>query len=194
MQQAQIGHFSLTVGDQKFELLPSLRNMAKLANAKRILTMYDMIHSPKVPNWLRLDIAREILLACSNNEAIDKYLIKCRKQKPHLNQHKISISDQIVVAASLMRHGIAGVNRPKYEGSKKSKGKAVTEFDVNKIVADAMIHFNLSEEEALNLTMSKFSYLLAAKFPPESSREDVPSLEAHKEAMKALMEKNKNGK
>ena len=191
MQAAQIGHFSLDVNGDKFELIPSLRNIAKIASAKRILVLYELIHSPKVPTWLRLDTAREILLACSNKESIDKYLIKCKNQKPHLNQHKISINDQIVVAAALMRHGVAGVNRPEYEGSKKGNSAALEEFDVNKIVADAMIHFRLSEGDALDLTMSKFCYLLASKFPPESSKQTTPTLDAHKEAMKALMEQNK---
>lgn len=169
--------------------------MAKLANAKRILTMYEMIHSPQVPVWIRLDIARCILFACSDSDNIDKHLIKCRNMKPHLNQHKISMNDQIVVAAALMRHGIAGVNRPEYEGSGKGGHQPMTEFDINKIVADAMIHFNLSENDALELTMSKFCHLLASKFPPESVTKEkvkVPSLDSHKEAMKALMEK-KNG-
>ena len=98
------------------------------------------------------------------------------------------MNDQVVVAAALMRHGIAGVNRPDYEGSKKASGKPMDEFDVNKIVADAMIHFNLSEGDALDLTMSKFCYLLASKFPPDNKKQEVPSLDAHKAAMKKLME------
>jgi hypothetical protein len=194
MQSTQIGQFSLTIEDKTFNLLPSLRNMAKIANSRRVLVMYEMIHSPKIPDWLRVDIGREILLACSDNPDIDKHLIKCKRQKPHLNKHKISINDQVIVAASLMRHGIAGVNRPEYAGEKKGKAKPMTEFDVNKIVADAMIHFRLSESDALDLTMSKFSYLLASKFPPESNKETTPSLDAHKEAMKALMERNKRNK
>lgn len=189
MQSTEIGEFSLKIGEKQFKLLPSLRNIATLASATRIITMYEMIHSPKVPNWIRLEIGREILLACSDKENIDKHLIKCRNQKPHLNKNKISINDQIVVAAALMRHGIAGVNRPEYAGTKSSKKKAVTKFDVNSIVADAMIHFGLSKAEALDLTMSEFCHLLAAKFPPETSKEDTPSIDDHKAAMKALMEK-----
>jgi len=191
MQSTEIGAFKLEVDGNVFNLLPSLRNMAKIANSKRILLMHEMIHSPKVPDWLRLDVGREVLLACSDSPEIDKHLIKSKRQKPHLNKHKISINDQVVVAASLMRHGIAGVNRPEYAGEKSGKAKPMIEFDVNKVVADAMIHFRLSESDALDLTMSKFSFLLAAKFPPESSKETTPSLDAHKEAMRLLMEKNK---
>lgn len=192
MQQTQTGHFSLTVNGNTFNLIPSLRNMAMLTNSKRILLLYEMIHSPKIPTWLRLDLGREILLACSGDKSIDTHLIKCWNKKPHINNKKISMNDQIVVAAALMRHGIAGVNRPVYEGTNKGNGKSLDEFDVNKIVADAMIHFGLSESDALDLTMSKFCYLLAAKFPVDTSKKDAaPSLDDHKAAMKALMEQNK---
>lgn len=194
MQSLEIGHFSVTINDKTFSLIPSLRNIAKIADSKRILRMYEMIHSPRIPVWLRLEIGRDVLLACSDNEEIDAHLIYCRKQKPHLNKNTISINDQIVVAAALMRHGVAGVNRPSYEGSKKSTGKALDKFDVNKIVSDAMIHFGLSKQEALDLTMSEFCYLLASKFPSESSKINTPSIEDHKAVMKALLEKNKGNK
>jgi hypothetical protein len=198
MQSTNIGHFALTIDGQTFNLLPSLRNMAKIDDSKHILWMYEAIHNQSLADYIRIDIGREVLLACSDNAEIDKHLIQCRNKKPHLNKHKISINDQVVVAASLMRHGIAGVNRPEYAGEKSGKSKPLDEFDVNKIVSDAMIHFRLSESDALDLTMSKFSYLLAAKFPPDSVKETTPSLDAHKEAMKALieknnLEKNKNG-
>lgn len=188
MQSAEIGQFSLDIDGKNFSLIPSLRNMAKLASSKKILSMYDMIHSPVVPDWLRLDIARDIFIACCDKKSIANHLIKTRNMKPHLNSRCISANDQIVVAASLIRHGVAGVNRPKYAGSSKSSGKGLDEFNVNKIVADAMIHFSLSEEEALNLTMSKFYYLLSAKFPSDSVKQDTPSMEQHKAAMKALRE------
>lgn len=190
MQQTEIGKFKLKINGNTFNLLPSLRNMAKLADSKRVLVLYEMIHSPKVPEWLKLDIGRDILLACSDNEGIDKYLIKTKRQKPVLNDSKISINDQVVVAAALMRHGIAGVNRPKYEGSKKSSDKEMVEFNINKIVADSMNHFGLSRNEAWDQTMSEFSHSLASKFPVDNSKEtDVPSLDAHRAAMQKLMEK-----
>lgn len=189
MQTAEVGYFQLSVDGKLFNLVASLRNMAKIADSKRILTVYDMIHSQKIPTWLKLELGRDILLACSDSEAIDNYLIKCRKQKPHLKTNSIAMNDQIVVAAALMRHGVAGVNRPDY-AKPKGKSKPLERFDINKIVSDAMIAFGLSKSEALDLTMSEFCHLLAAKFPPESASNDSPSIEDHKAAMKALMEKN----
>jgi hypothetical protein len=193
MQSAEVGHFSLNINNKTFNLVASLRNMAKLANAVELIEIYETLHDRFMSDWMRISVARQVLLACSDNPGIDEYLIKCNNMKPHLNNNQISINDQVMVAAALMRHGIAGVNRPKYAGSDK-KSKAADRFDVNSIVADAMIHFGLSKAEALDLTMSEFCHLLAAKFPPESSKNDTPSLDDHKAAMKALMEKNNNGK
>lgn len=189
MQTAEIGFFSLTINERKFSLIPSLRNMAKLADSKRLLLLYEMIHSNQVPDWLRVNIGRDILIACSDKESIEEHLIRCKKQKPHIKPNSISMNDQVLVAAALMRHGIAGVNRPKYAGNKK-KSKPMDKFDVNQIVSQAMIHFGLSKNEALDLTMSEFCHLLAAKFPPESVGEDAPTLDDHKAVMKALMENN----
>ena len=194
MQETEVGIFTLEIDDQEFTLTPTLKNMAKLANSTDLLDIYKTIHDRFISDYVRIELGREILKACSDNPDIDKYLIKCKNKEPQPTDNTISINDQVIVAAALMRHGIAGVNRPEYAGSKE-KTKAADKFDVNKIVADAMIHFGLSKGEALNLTMSEFCYLLAAKFPPESAtkQNNSPSLDDHKAAMKALMEKNNNG-
>ena len=184
MQDTQIGHFAVIVDGKKYSLTPTLRNMAKLADARRLIVFYDMIHSQKVPDHILVDLSREIILACSDSARIDENLIKCKRGKPHITPRSFSANDQVVVAAGLMRHGIAGVNRPRNAGTGKSS-REVEEFDVNKIVADAMIHFEMSRKEALDLTMSEFYLLVAAKFPPESSGNNAPSVKAHNEVMEA---------
>ena len=189
MQSAEIGLFSMSVDGRTFNLIPNLKNIAKIADKVRILLIYEMIHSPKVPDWYRLDIARDIILACSDSQDIDKHLIRSCRQMPYVNKHKISINDQVMLAAALMRHGVAGVNRDKISKAGATKKKA-TEFDINKIAADAMIHFNMSKSDALNLTMSEFCYLLASKYPKETKQSDAPSMDAHKRVMKALLEIN----
>lgn len=189
MQQTEIGEFSVSIDGNDFNFSPTLRNIAKIADSKRILSIYNMIHSMQVPVWLKLDLARNILMCCCDDKGIEKHLIKTRHMKPHINQHSISVNDQIVVAAALLRHGVSGVNSPDYEGSKKARGKEAIDFNVHNIASQAIVHFNMSENDAMNLTMSKFRYLLAAKFPSEATqnRQDAPSLDAHKEAMKAAI-------
>ena len=193
MQSAEIGLFSMSVDGRTFNLIPNLKNVAKIADKVRILLIYEMIHSPKVPDWYRLDIARDIILACSDSPDIDKHLIRSCRQMPYVNKHKISINDQVMLAAALMRHGVAGVNRDKATVNGKTP-KAATEFDVNKIVSYATVVLKMSTSDALNLTMSEFCYRWAAKYPKETKQSDAPSMDAHKRVMKALMEKNKNGK
>lgn len=193
MQQAEIGEFSASIDGKEFLFMPTLRNIAKIASSDQILSIYNMVHSMQVPVWLKLDLAKDVLKNCCVTDGFEKHLIKVRNMKPHFNKDSMSVNDQIVVAAALLRHGISGVNSPDYEGSRKAKGKAPTEFNVHKIASEAMIHFNMSESDAMNLTMSKFRYLLAAKFPSEATknRENAPSIEAHKAIMKAAMEKAK---
>ena len=191
MQSSEVGQFSLDIDDKTFTLLPSFKNMAKIADSKEILEYYNTIHNDYAAPWLRLSVAREILLACADSKDIDNNLIHCEGMEPQLKENTISANDQVLVAAALMRHGIAGVNRPKYAGSSKGKAKPIDTFDVNRLVADAMIHFKLSEHDALNLTMSKFCFLLAAKFPTDSKESDSPSLDDHKKAMQALINRGK---
>lgn len=191
MQNAQIGHFAVDISDKHFDLIPSFRNMAKIASADRLLLLYDVIHSTKATTDVLINLSREILLACSSDSDIEQYLVKTQRRKAYITPRSISVNDQIVVAAALMRHGIAGVNRPK-TGLKKSV-RGMEKFDVYSFVADAKNHFNMSLEEAWGLTMTEFCYHLASHFPPESAEHNAPSLDAHKEAMKAMMEGDNHG-
>ena len=191
MQSTQLGYFAVDIHDKHFELLPSFRNMAKIADADRLLLLYDVIHSPKATLGVLVSLSREILLACSTDASIDDYLVRTKRSKPYITPRSISVNDQILVAAALMRHGIAGVNKPK-TGLKPSAA-GMQKFDVYKFVADAKNHFGMSIEEAWNLTMTEFCYHLASHFPPESAEHNAPSLDAHKAAMKQLMEEQSNG-
>lgn len=196
MQQTEIGEFSVSIDGDEFNFSPTLRNIAKIADAESILRVYDAIHSPFTALWYRVSLAYDVLYSCCDRKEIKKYLVKTRNLKPHFNQHSISINDQINVAAALLRHGVSGVNAPDYEGSKKARGKSPTEFNVYKVASEAMTHWKMSESDAMNLTMTKFRYLLAAKFPSEAvkNRENAPSMDAHKAIMKAAYEANERKK
>jgi hypothetical protein len=183
MQTVEQGHFTLEIDNKKYNLTPSFKNMARLANADRLIIFFDLIHGNIADLATKINVAREILIACSDDESIDKYLIKCKKNKPHVKPSSISINDQIIVAAALMRHGIAGVNAPKYENSGK-KGKPLTKFDVYQYVADAKNHFGLTLDEAWNLTMTEFRYHLASKFPPIKDKDSAPDIKEHEQSMK----------
>jgi len=185
MQDTELGHFTVEVDGEQFELTASFRNMASLANASDLLLIFRAMHSKEALVRTLVTTARDIMLACTDKpEALDKYLVNMPHKKPHIkSRHAISAQDQIVVAAALMRHGVAGVNRPK-TGLKPS-GKAMDEFNVYQHVAEAKQHFGLSIDEAWGLTMTEFCYHLAAAFPPESAGQSAPSIDTHKAAMEA---------
>lgn len=185
MQNTELGHFSVEIDGNEFNLTPSFRNISKLANSSDLLLIFRVMHSKEALTCTLVTTAREIMLACVDKpKEFDKYLINMPNKKPHIKSNNaISAQDQVVVAAALMRHGVAGVNRPKT--GLRAGGKAMTEFNVYKHVADAKQHFGLSIDEAWDLTMSEFCYHLASAFPPESAGQAPPSLDAHKAAMEA---------
>lgn len=189
MQNTEIGHFGVEIDGEYFQLVPSLRAMSKLANADEIMLIYRSLHNPCTLTSSLIDMSFDVLTACCDKPTkLKRYLAQSRNGKPHfVSRNAVAVSDQIQVAAALMRHGVAGVNKPKT--SLTGKGKPMTKFDVYRFVADAKQHFGVSMTEAWNMTMSEFYYHLAAKFPPTG---EEPDREAHIEAMtqdKELYEK-----
>ena len=75
-------------------------------------------------------------------------------------------ADIILIAQSLITHGVIGkakVRRPqRHEG-----GDTISEFVAVDYIVAAQIHFGMSEQEAGNLTMTKFQLLLNAKYPDQ---------------------------
>ncbi|AZU97927.1 hypothetical protein [Vibrio phage LP.1] len=187
MQTAELGHFAVIIDGTKYNLKATLRNMANLADSRRLVRYFDMLHNPKLPVNVLLDVSREVILACSDSPQIEKHLIKCRRMKPHITKDSFSINDQINVAAGLMRHGIAGVNRP--DNGLKSGGGDVSEFNAYEMVAAAKNHFGMSLSEAWDITMSEFAYHIASHFPTKQTKGEVPSMDDHKLAMQMLREK-----
>lgn len=189
MQNTEIGHFALEVNGEYFSLIPKLNNMAKLASAEDLMLYFRCMHSASTLQRTLIDMSHDVFMACCDKpQQIKKYLVETRNGKPHfISRHAVSISDQIQVAAALLRHGIAGVNRPR--NALTGKGKPMDRFDVYRFIADAKQHFGVTLTEAQNMTMTEFYYHLAAAFPPTGAE---PDINAHKEAMetdKELYEK-----
>lgn len=193
-QNTQIGHFAVDINNQRFEFKPSLRAMSRLADAVELMQIYKALHSRYTKSTTLISMSQDVLLTCVDKpKDFERYTVgvsyaKDHRGKPHFKSKlAISINDQIQVAAALMRHGIAGVNRPK--NSLQGEGVPMKEFDVYRFVADAKHHFGVSLTEAWEMTMSEFYYHLAAAFPPTGKE---PDIDAHKAAMeqdKALYDK-----
>ena len=192
MQSTEIGHFVIKAYGNEFSLIPSLENMSKLADPKGLIRIYNLIHSKGAPINILVDLARQIILTCSSSDEIGDYLVWIKRGKPQLKKRMLSMNDQVAIAAGLMRHGIAGVNRPKMKGDKK-KGKALDKFDVNRIVADIMVNFNMSRKEALQLTMSEIYQLIGAANRPDEQDADLPSVDEHISLMERIKQASEEG-
>jgi len=86
-------------------------------------------------------------------------------------------SDIIILAQSLMQHGIVGKAKVR-KLQRHESGETTNEFRAVDYIVAAQTHFAISEEEASRLTMTKFQMLLAAKYPDQKgfTREEYDSV------------------
>lgn len=76
------------------------------------------------------------------------------------------IIDMIVIARSLITHGIIGKAKVR-RLQRQETGAYVSEFNAFEYISAARIHFNMPREEAESLTMTEFTLMLAAKYPDQ---------------------------
>lgn len=93
-------------------------------------------------------------------------------------------SEQICLAAHLLRHGIVGTASGDSTGG--GSVKPAVEFQVGEYVAAARAHLGMSASDAEDLSMSEFQALFEMKFPDPKKKRDVPSREEYRAAMAAM--------
>ena len=149
--------------------------MNKLANA-------EMLTKHTLPLIRRKQILGEILssailiMSCCCKDDIShligyykpgkKGLVYVRGVMPQ--EHIISI------ARSLIRHGVVG------DVKSREKGEYTSKFIASDFVSLALAHFNITELEAWNMTMTSFRKRMLAKYPPQ---DEGISSEKHDEMM-----------
>ncbi len=200
--KCDIGHFEIKAGGRCYNLTPSFENIMKLGDGEELIGIYNELHgiaeAPTNPDILRdfymylVGLSAEVIRACSDLdpssllvdvvERGDKFKLKLGSVA------KLTPEQQIIVAAGLVRHGVAGVNP---ESKSKSKGKPATSIDLWEFVNMARVHLDINRAEALSLTMTEFAKMMHIKFPPEKTAVDVISDDEYDEAMSRLAAINK---
>ncbi len=184
------GHTKIEWGEKVFILSPTFSNIAKIGTPTEIIdTFKQFISSTHLVT--KFSIALNILKCCSEPELPfaftggvkfsnrqDRFMIT------HPSHGKDMINDVIVLAEHCLIHGICG----KIE--RESKGEPVTEFDAYSFMELARVHLGLSSDEAGNMTMTEFSRMMEAKFPPEKN-ENIGNLKEQQEMAAWLKEQNK---
>ncbi|KQJ07450.1 hypothetical protein AM264_03585 [Escherichia coli] len=157
------------------------------AAASYIHSEYDRLPE-YVINYIRSGIlsrkaimaAHTVLSACCDDDTGN--LIgwmqpgKSRKRSFMWRQGVMPPQDMVIIAQSLMMHGIIGQAKLR-KLQRHEPNEPTNEFRALDYIIAARNHFNISKEEAGQLTMTEFQMMLAVKYPEQKgyTREEYDS-------------------
>lgn len=124
--------------------------------------------------------AHTVLSACCEDEVGD--LIgwmkpgKSRKRGFMWRRGIMPPQEMVIIAQSLMMHGIIGQAKLR-KLQRHESNEPTTEFRASDYIIAARNHFNISKEEAAQLTMTELQMMLVAKYPEQKgyTREEYDS-------------------
>ncbi len=101
---------------------------------------------------------------------------KSRKRGFMWRQGAMPPQDMVIIAQSLMMHGIIGKAKVR-KLQRHESNDPTNEFRASDYIIAARNHFNISKEEAGQLTMTEFQMMLVAKYPEQKgyTREEYDS-------------------
>nr|WP_154325032.1 DUF6246 family protein [Pantoea sp. 201603H] len=192
----QIGECMITLGQKDYFFRPSFANMMRIGEPEHIVQDFYHLHNDelsvlinqaisiygRVPQWLINYISRpqfskhavyaamSVLSACCDDDItplIGEIIPgKSGKWTFVYRAGKMPLSDMVLIAQSLIGHGIIGKAKVR-QLQRHESGKATTEFNAFEYISAARNHFGMSREEAEQLTMTEFQMFLAAKYPEQ---------------------------
>ncbi|MBW7623754.1 hypothetical protein K1J22_06455 [Enterobacter kobei] len=203
----EIGEFLIAAGEKEYFFRPSFINMTRIGEPKDIVTaFYDLHHDEVsdlirsainayglVPEWLIQHIrttsygkkaimaAMTVLSSCCDTDVtplIGELRIAKTKGKPFKLRHgTMDEFDMVVIAQALITHGIIGKARIR-KLQRHENTSTTSEFNAFEYISAARNHFGVSRDEAEQLTMTEFQYLIAAKYPDQKgfTREEYDSI------------------
>lgn len=201
--KCDIGHFEIKAEGRCYNLVPSFENIMKLGDESELIDIYNYMHGlHEQPQYncaindlymYLISLSAEIIRACSDidpSRMLIDIVERNGKSKMKIGVgKKLTPERQIILAAGLVRHGIAGVIPEK---TKTSDSKAATKINLWEFVHVLMGEkFRMSKSDALSLTMTEFAKLMHTNYPPEKTAVDVISDEEYDDAMANLAKINK---
>lgn len=181
-----IGEMKISIAEtgEEFFFKPSLSNMMELGNPKEIVEKYAIIngieinrlititpvnlikHIRKITYGRRiLHSAMDVLTACCKKD-IDQLIGYFTAGKSGLIYQRglMEINDIIAIAKNLLEHGIIG--KANLRVAAREEDGYSDQFDAMSYITSARVNFNMSLDEAKNLTMTELHMLIKQKFPP----------------------------
>lgn len=192
----ELGECLITCGEDDYFFRPSFINMTRIGEPEEIVqAFYDLHHDEvsslmqsaleaygSIPAWLIQHIkstsygrkammaAMTVLSSCCDRD-VTPLIGEIRPAKASgkaFKMHRGTMDefDMLAVAQSLITHGIIGKAKVRRLQRHESK-ESTTYFNAFEYISSARNHFNMSREEAEQLTMTEFTQLLAVKYPDQ---------------------------
>ncbi|MES4614176.1 DUF6246 family protein [Ewingella sp. CoE-038-23] len=192
----EIGELVVSDAKTDYFFRPSFVNMAKIGEPKEIVETFAELHSDEVidtlsraveayghvPVWLSeivlkpefskktISSAMNVMQACCDTD-LSPIIGELRPSKRGKKAFtylagSMPLSDMIVIARSLIAHGIIGKAKVR-RLQRHDSGSYVSEFNAFEYISAGRNHFGMNRTEAEQLSMTEFQLMLAAKYPDQ---------------------------
>lgn len=219
----EIGEMRISLSDRSFFFKPSFRAMNEIGTPREIVEVYAKLngidyvaplqHVEYLPFGAQMQVMKTIskpvygrhvlsaayivMQSCCEDDV--SVLIGGWKPTPRGVRYVpgiMPVSDIIIIARNLMQHGIIGKSPLKVPERLEEQGKKTTnEFHASQYIISARTHFDMSRDEAENLSMTEFQMMIKNKYPEpkgltkEERAAEYDQAKADRERMKALAER-----
>lgn len=219
----EIGEMRISLSDRSFFFKPSFRAMNEIGTPKEIVEVYAKLngidyvaplqHVEYLPFGAQMQVMKTIskpvygrhvlsaayivMQSCCEDDI--SVLIGGWKPTPRGVRYVpgiMPVSDIIIIARNLMEHGIIGKSPLKVPERLEEQGKKTTnEFHASQYIISARTHFDMTRDEAENLSMTEFQMMIKNKYPEpkgltkEERAAEYEQAKADRERMKALAER-----
>lgn len=219
----EIGEMRISLSDRSFFFKPSFRAMNEIGTPKEIVEVYAKLngidyvaplqHVEYLPFGAQMQVMKTIskpvygrhvlsaayivMQSCCEDDI--SVLIGGWKPTPRGVRYVpgiMPVSDIIIIARNLMQHGIIGKSPLKVPERLEEQGKKTTnEFHASQYIISARTHFDMTRDEAENLSMTEFQMMIKNKYPEpkgltkEERAAEYDQAKADRERMKALAER-----
>lgn len=219
----EIGEMRISLSDRSFFFKPSFRAMNEIGTPKEIVEVYAKLngidyvaplqHVEYLPFGAQMQVMKTIskpvygrhvlsagyivMQSCCEDDV--SVLIGGWKPTPRGVRYVpgiMPVSDIIIIARNLMQHGIIGKSPLKVPERLEEQGKKTTnEFHASQYIISARTHFDMTRDDAENLSMTEFQMMIKNKYPEpkgltkEERAAEYDQAKADRERMKALAER-----
>lgn len=219
----EIGEMRISLSDRSFFFKPSFRAINEIGTPKEIVEVFAKLngidyvaplqHVEYLPFGAQMQVMKTIskpvygrhvlsaayivMQSCCEDDI--SMLIGGWKPTPRGVRYVpgiMPVSDIIIIARNLMQHGIIGKSPLKVPERLEEQGKKTTnEFHASQYIISARTHFDMTRDEAENLSMTEFQMMIKNKYPEpkgltkEERAAEYDQAKADRERMKALAER-----